>query len=87
MHSSLNAQYAVSNFVMVHKHLHVVVPSHLIGKTVCRSRSSLRKAQQIMHLSQDNFFSAFVICLHSDTQETPIVKPFSAKFLSHVWIL
>lgn len=41
-------------------------------------------AAVIMHLSQDNFFSAFVICLHSNTQMRPSLNPqvllFSAKF-------
>lgn len=41
-------------------------------------------AAVIMHLSQDNFFSAFVICLHSNTQRRPSLNPlvllFPAKF-------
>lgn len=41
-------------------------------------------AAVIMHLSQDNFFSAFVICLHSNTQRRPSLNPqvllFLAKF-------
>lgn len=71
---------AVTIFVMVHKHRHVVVPVTSTGITLFIKEG----AAVIMHLSQDNFFSAFVICLHSNTQRRPSLNPqvllFSAKF-------